>query len=369
MLELIAMESEKLKKIKIILNKQSFGLFLQPNPLEEEFLAKNALRLALADAGKKTICDWEGPTDLKLKWREIISFPDSNPDSKKNTMTQTVKIKIPKNGGIAEVSYDEEGDFLVFSITPKSDEINPQEISIQKILPAPEAVFAFFEKEEEFENIKNKQLLPAKENIILISADNQRSLIQKTSELIELLGKEIYQNKAIATLLFACLIAETENFNKHTSKEILDLAGIFLENGADKETIKKIQFSRQPANQFLGRALARTYADEKTNAAWTFFTEQDFQKTNTRPSLELFLSLVKSFNQVIAEKDRHFLLWKEKESVKGLLYCRTESGFSFLSQKLGLKSLKPQNNFIRLPDYPNFSAAEKNLRQLLKSSD
>ncbi|MEK7133220.1 MAG: hypothetical protein AAB771_00855, partial [Patescibacteria group bacterium] len=229
-----------------------------------------------------------------------------------------------------------------------------------------EAVFAFFEKEEEFENIKNRRPLPPKENIVLVAADPQRSLIQKTSELIELLGQEIYQDKAIATLLFACLIAETENFNKRASKEILDLAGIFLENNADKETIKKIQFSQQPASQFLGRALARTYADEKTNAAWTFFTEQDFKKTNTRPSSELFLSLVKSFNRVIAEKDRHFLLWKEKGSVKGLLYCRTENESSFLSEKLGLK---PENNFIRLPDYPNFSAAEKNLRQLLKSPD
>lgn len=355
------MDNEKLKKIKIILNKKSFGLFLRQNPLEEEFLAKEALRLALAKAGKKAICDWEGPTDLKLKWQEIIFFPDS----KKTAMAETIKIKVPKKGGIAEVSYDEEDDFLAFLITPKSGEIDSREISIQKILPAPEAVFAFFEKEEEFEN-KNKRPLPPKENIILISADQHRSLIQKTSELIELLGQEIYQDKTIATLLFACLIAETENFNKHASKEILDLAGTFLENNADKETIKKIQFPRQPTNQFLGRALARTYADEKTNAAWTFFTEQDFQKTNTRPSSELFLSLVKSFNRVIAEKDRHFLLWKEKEGVKGLLYCRTENGFSFLSEKLGLK---PENNFIRLPDYPNFSAAEKNLRQLLKNSD
>ena len=356
------MESEKLKKIKIILNKRNFGLFLRPNPLEEEFLAKEALRLALANAGKKTVCDWEEPAGLKLKWQEIISFPDSE----KTAMAETIKIKVPKKNGIAEVSYEEENDFLAFLITPKSGEINSQEISIQKILPAPEAVFAFFEKEEEFENIKNRRSLPSKENIILISADQHRSLIQKTSELIELLGEEIYRDKAIATLLFACLIAETENFNKRASKEILDLAGIFLENGADKETIKKIQFSRQPANQFLGRALARTYADEKTNAAWTFLAEQDFQKTNTRPSLELFLSLVKSFNRVIAEKDHYFLLWKEKGGVKGLLYCRTESEFSFLNQKLGLK---PENNFFRLPDYPNFSAAEKSLRQLLKSSD
>ena len=94
----------------------------------------------------------------------------------------------------------------------------------------------------------------------------------------------------------------------------------------------------------MGRALARTYADEKINAAWTFFTEQDFQKTNTRPSLELFLSLIKSFRLIIAEKDRHFLLWKEKEGVKGLLYCRTENEFSFLAKKLGLKL---QNNFIQ----------------------
>jgi len=362
MLRIIAMDNEKLKKIKAILNKKSFGLFLRPNPREEEFLAKEALRSALESAGGKIICDSEGPTDLKLKWQEIISFSDS----KKSAAAQTIKIKIPKKSGIAEVSCDEEGDFLTFLITPKSGEIDSQEISIQKILPVPEAIFAFFEKEEEFENIKNKQPWPAKENIVLVSADFRRSLIQKISELIELLGKETYQNKATATLLFACLIAETENFHKHTSKEILDLAGIFLENGADKETIKKIQFSRQPANQLLGRALARTYADEKINAAWTFFTEQDFQKTNTRPSLELFLSLIKSFRLIIAEKDRHFLLWKEKEGVKGLLYCQTENEFSFLAKKLGLKL---QNNFIRLPDYPNFSVAEKNLRQLLKNPD
>ncbi|MBI2628312.1 MAG: hypothetical protein HYW71_02685 [Candidatus Niyogibacteria bacterium] len=356
------MDGEKLKKIKTILNKKNFKLFLRPNPREEEFLAKEALRLALENAGKNVINGEEKSTDLKLKWQEIISLPNSE----KSAITPTLKIKIPKKNGIAEASYDEEDDFLVFSITPKSGEINSQEISIQKIMPAPEAIFAFFEKEEELENIQNKQSWPTKENIVLISPDHSYSLIQKINELIGLLGKEICQNKIIATLLFACLIVETENFNKNTSKEILDLAGTFLENGADKETIKKIQFSRPAANQFLGRALARTYADEKTNAAWTFFTEQDFQKTNTQPSLELFSSLVKSFNRVIAEKDRHFLLWKEKGEVKGLLYCRSENGFSFLSRKLGLK---PQNNFIRLPDYPNFSAAEKNLRQLLKNSD
>ncbi|MEK7647348.1 MAG: hypothetical protein AAB378_03220 [Patescibacteria group bacterium] len=352
------MNKEVLQKIQTLLAKKEIGVFAGIDPQEARYLAKEALKTGLLLAGKN-ITDDGDTGGLLIKWEGILA----REMPLKKISPQILKIKIPKKNKITEVSYEENDESFNFLITPADGKINPKEIIIENASPKIESAFCLFSDENDLTRLKERHDLPAEEFIAMISSQG-RLLTEKISEIITALDEKIFRNKNVATLLFACLVLETNNFLERTSKDALNLASQLLEYGADRDKIKKIQFAEAPDRQLLGRALARTHVDENAGAAWTFLTEQDFEKTRTSPSQNLFIALFKSFLKISPGQNCHLFLWKENSLVKGLLFSEQEKTLSAISTKL---NRSPKNNMLSLPDYNSFTEAEKKLRQLLQA--
>ncbi|MBI5045609.1 MAG: hypothetical protein HZC14_01215 [Candidatus Niyogibacteria bacterium] len=354
------MNKEVLQKIQTLLAKKEIGIFAGTEPKEAGYLAKEALKTGLVMAGKNITDDGDA-NGLFVKWEEALAR--KTPPTQ--AAPQVLKIKIPKKNKIAEVSYDENDRFLNFLITPASGQINTNEIIIENAPPKIESAFCFFSDENNLDRLKERYDLPAEEFIATISPQG-RLMAEKVAEIIKTLDEKIFQNKTVATLLFACLVLETNNFLERASKDALSLASQLMEYGADRDQIKKIQFTETPDRQLLGRALARTHVDKNTGTSWTFLTEQDFEKTRTPPSQNLFIALFNSFLKISPEQNCHLFLWKEKGgAVKGLLFSEQEKILSALSAKLDKIS---KDNMLPLPDYGNFTEAERKLRQLLQAT-
>lgn len=359
MLYIKMMNQEVLQKIQTLLAKKEIGIFAGAEPEEAGYLAKEALKTALLLAGKNITDDNEAG-DLSAKWEEALMREIPT----KKDAPRILKIKIPKKNKIAEVSYEENDEYFNFLITPSYGKINPEEIIMENASPKIESAFCFFSDENYLASLKKRHSLPAEEFIAIISPQG-RLITEKIAEIIKTLDEKIFKNKTVATLLFACLVLETNNFLERTSKDALNLASQLLEYGADRDKIKKIQFAEAPDRQLLGRALARTHVDENAGAAWTFLTEQDFEKTHTAPSQTLFIALFKSFLKISPEQNCHLFLWKENGLVKGLLFAEQEKTLSAIAAKL---NRSPKNNMLALPDYGNFTEAEKKIRQLLQAT-
>jgi hypothetical protein len=244
-----------LEKIKpLVENSKSFGILLDKNPEEHEFLAQEALKEAIRSRGIPVLSLPETHEELQKKWGRIIK-PTALFD-----FPQKTAIKLPKEKyGIKEVAYKEDQDNLSLIITSSNALLSNEEISIEKLSPETEAIFCIFENHEKLEMFKTFLQLPESDRIVFISAD-EKTLTEKISLIIKLFEPRYLENKEVATLLFASLLVETNNLYKKGSKEIFSFASLLIENRADKEAVSEIMdHEKKPSFvQIIGRLLART---------------------------------------------------------------------------------------------------------------
>lgn len=363
------MSPELRAALEKILDNKTFGVFAAPEANVGELLAAAALAYSLSATGKAVAVN-ESPKNFSEKWSAILPKVPAAP-------LCPLTITLPKKIGIKELSYDERGENLELTIQT-GERPNLNEIKIAESPLRLDAIFCFADNETFLEKLGINYALPAKSQIVMIAGGpptgqaGDRLATEKTADLLRLLGNEIWKKSIIATLLFAALVTETENFQKNISKSVLAFAAELLECGANKEKIRAIRESTavaDPENKILGRALARTYQDPVTRAAWTFLLPQDFAKTGTIPAPELFTGLAQAMRKVIAAPTIHLFLWKEASGlVHSIAFASEPNTLKMLAQKFDADAVASGATSIKLPSFQNFSAAEKGLRELLRNT-
>ncbi|MBU1091908.1 hypothetical protein KKA27_03555 [Patescibacteria group bacterium] len=353
-------------KIKTIIeNSKSFAILLDKNPEEYEFLSAEALRGALNIKNRLALVPSLGETTahLKEKWQTILQA-ETNP-----SFPQRTAIKLPKKDyNIEQVSYKEEGEHLSFIITSKNGcQISKEGIFVEKIPPEVSAVFCLFEDKEKITEFQGSMQLPENEKIIFISP-NEKTLTEKIFGIIKILDENLISNENISTLLLAALSIETDNFSKRTTKDTLSLGSMLLENKASQENVLKILKKENTSSftQILGRALARTYADNSLDISWSFLNYKDFQKTNNTPPSSLVLySILKKIRKFV-DQSICILIWQSTNGIMATLVANKHDDKKRLFLLAEKMQIKMQSHFFAVGPFKNFSLAEAHMREVIK---
>jgi hypothetical protein len=364
---------EKLEKIKSLLTEtKSLAILADENCEEFVFLLKNALESTFQNSNIKTLTL---PKNENLryyeKWINLLPKEKNN----ENRLVAKTLLKIPKKSfSIKELSYEEDENFFSLIITPRNGEGGKltKEIAIfEESLPEVETAICFFENAKILEKFKTSFKMPHPEKIVFLT-NHQRTLTETTFNLIKTPDKFI--SKECATLFFASLIIETENFNKHTEKNIFALAETLIKNNADQKAIKK-ELSRQKTNSFnqlFGRALARSFYEDYLDLFWIFLSQKDFQKTNSAAGYNLSLKILEEIQKTINWPQTFIILWqnehfqaKEKNNILGIIKSDNKNILLEINNSFDIIS----NNWLKVGPFDNFSEAEIKLRSMLKMSN
>ncbi|PJE64227.1 MAG: hypothetical protein COU90_03965 [Candidatus Ryanbacteria bacterium CG10_big_fil_rev_8_21_14_0_10_43_42] len=120
--------------------------------------------------------------------------------------------------------------------------------------------------------------------------------------------------------------------------------------------------------KLLGRALLRSHTDEDIDVLWAFLPKEDFEKTETKPSI--LPSLVEHMSTIITLPSMAIVLWqeemktKQQDHIKVLIYGSDREMLRIIS----LEAKTPlTNGYLILESYTTFSEAEIEIRKLLKN--
>jgi len=360
------MASETLNKIKrLIESSKSFGILLDQNPEEHEFLAKEILEHVITDKNLPSITLPEDLDEHKNKWKPILK------EKIKTYIPQKSSIKLPKDKyKIKELSYEEDDDYLSLILTPQNGNLLKEDVLIENTPPETDLLFCLFERESKLDLYKEKIKIPEREKIIFINPC-EKTLTEKIFTVAEIFNPNLLTDKNLTTLLHAALLKETENLKESSTKETLSLASLFLENGAETEIINNVLNKEKSTSitQIIGRVLARTYIDEVPKISWSFLNQRDLQKTNqsaNTTSSTFFFNLLKKIRNILPPLKLHILLWQSAGGVNALItgpFSKNESYILPLASKLKAKT---QSRFFVAGPFENFSQAESILKKQLK---
>ncbi len=228
--------SEALEKIQVIFKESRIFTLLSKSAGEDyKLLAKEALKIALLEKKFGVFSLPEIP-EFQKKWAPALSKEESA------FSPQKTSIRIPKNQyKVKELSYEEDEDFFSLVMTSENGELNKNSIIIEPVLAKADAVFCFFDPHDAkiLQQTETKIILPPKEKIIFLTS-GEKTLAEKIFQIIKTVFPDFILSSKIATLLFAALITETNNFVRPVSQEVLHFGSELLSAGADKELVKNI---------------------------------------------------------------------------------------------------------------------------------
>ena len=363
--------NEALEKIQDIFKEsKTFALLSKTTCEDYKLLAKEALKNALAE---RKVCVFSLPEipEFQKKWAPTLSKEESV-----SSPNQT-SLRIPKNQyKIKELSYEEDEKFFSLMLTSESGELNKNDIIVEPIRAKADAVFCFFDPHDAgiLQQIEGKITLPLKEKIVFLTS-GEKTLAEKIFQIIKTVFPDFVLSSKTATLLFAALITETNNFVRPVSQEVLRFGSELLSAGADKELIKNILNEEKTISfaRLLGRALARTHVDGNLNASWTFLTQEDLKKTdnlnNIAPSF--FYNIVRNLRELIPFRDLSLLFWQNEpvaagqngQNILAMAVADEEKNLIPLAQQLGVSL---QSKFFVTGPFNNFSEAELRFRKALE---
>lgn len=324
---------------------------------QEVMLAKEALRALLFYSGKHFFSYPGALTALAKEYQNMVSVIPQN------TLPSDVIISFPADSNIGEVRYENEAR-PSFIITPK-EKFDISGILTREMLPVAEAGFFFFPYDHALtEDIARYVALPSREKIIFL-AKNTRTFAEKIFD-ISRAAPDFKPNEIFATLLYASLAEETDNFRENVSVRTFEIAKELIEIGANKDLIRSVSDTQKNINQahIMGRALARTQVDSKTSSSWTFLAESDFQKAHYNFFDEYTLPyFIKTVRRALPPARASFLLWENGGNVHACVYSEDENMLSFFAGSLG-KAQK--NRYLVVDGFKNFSEAEIKLKEVLK---
>lgn len=348
----------------IIENSKSFGVLLDEKSEEYEYISAIVLEQTIAQKNLPVITL---PQDIKHfpdKWSSVI---------KKETgikFPQKTSLKLSREKyQIDEVSYKEDGENLSLVLTTENDDLNKDDIMLEKLPPEPEVIFCFFRDESQLKQHQEQLHISENEKIIFINQD-EKTITEKVFDITKTLNPNILEKHETLTLLLASLLLETCNYSSITTEGVLSLGSLLLKNNAQYETLSEIlEEEKSPAfSQLLGRALARTYIDTSTNTSWSFLNSKDFQKTNNQSdSTFLLCNIVKKLKTLVRKQDLHVLIWQSPKDIKALVTAGlggNQEKFLNLAQSA---EATLQSNFFTIGPFENFSKAEIYIRDKIKT--
>lgn len=353
------------EKIKSIINQsESFALLATKNTPDSTLLAREALRVALEKKELSSISLENNPEDFKVKWRQILT----GEETPKNFLQKTV-IKIPKNRhNVKEISYEENDDFFSLLISSSNGAVIPSDVSFESHLPQVDSSFCFFEDKTRLENFEERLILPPIDRIVFLS-ENHKPFAEKIQAIVKVIDPNLLTIDSISTLLYASLILETENFSRDTNAETLSFGSSLLENGADKEKIKKIveDLRNYSFAQLLGRALARTRKDEALKSSWTFLSKEDLEKTeNLLSPAEFFYNILKEVKKVTPREEISLIFWQNNDGV--FVIIETEKRNLLSAEMACALSVDTEGGYLLSGPYQNFQEAETKIRETIKEA-
>ena len=364
-------ESEAKNIREYLKSGSTFAVLSVKNPdeiRECEFLAREAIREAVISSGAAVLISPDAPKEFRNKWKEALP-PDGT-----SSIPYSTSILIPKNKiDIKEITYADDADYFTISI--KSGE-SPVEASLLSFSRNPLTVDQVFTLEPvSYEALSSlfeeKIILPGKENAIFISGESSVRA-GGVYALLKSLGDNFISKKT-ATLLFASLLSETENWSRNVNEDTLNLGAMLLRHGADKPLVSEIikrEFT-YPLAQLLGRALARTRVSNDLESVWVFLSEQDLEKTGFAKAEEsVFSSILEKIQELVPPEPLYILLVQKDNAVtimgKAAEGERPTRLISLLADKLGLAHRSELH--ISTNSYQNFSEAELAAQEALKES-
>ncbi len=378
--------NEALEKIQAIFKEsKNFALLTKPNSEDYKLLAKEALKIALLEKKLGVFSLPEIP-EFQKKWASALSKeePVFSP--------QRTSIRIPKNQyKVKELSYEEDENFLSLIMTSESGGLDKNSIIVEPVLIKADAVFCFFDPNhaEILQKTKTSMILPPKEKIIFL-ASGEKTFAEKIFQIIKTVFPDFVLSSKVATMLFAALITETNNFVRPINQEMLHFGSELLSAGADKELIKNILNEEKTISfaRLLGRALARTHIDNNLDASWTFLTQEDLKKTenlNTTPSF--FYNIIRNLRELIPYRNISLLFWQDNgqtglipanvnpvgpasnsaslggQNILAMAVADEEKNLIPLAQQMGTSL---QSKFFVTGPFNNFSEAELRFRKALE---
>lgn len=350
-------EEAKAKIKELVEEAKNILLLVEPSAEETELLSRHALKNTLEQADKKLFLLPEPPKDFENKFSSLIA------QYQKPAGTNGLKITIPKNIPLEELSYQEEGDNFSINLNCKNGAIAPQDIKIEQAKPKMDLVFCFSDKQKLVEQARKKLALPDKENLVFLTK-NTRTLAEKIYDLRQALNLSATEDKNTATLLYASLIYETNNFQEKTSEAVLELGAKLLKAGADQQMLRAINRKEKTSAdaKLLGRALARTHIDSTLSCSWSFLAQKDFQKTGALAEQKTLLNTIKKIRENIQPMPLSFLFWEKEKQIRALVYGENEEAVRPLALELGAAL---QSQYFISSGFKNFTEAELAMRKLL----
>jgi len=367
------MTPEQEEKIRnVCASAGSFAVVSNDEAPEEVYLAKEALAMAIRNAGLPVHLYPERQKDFAEKWLAVL------PPANNKSLTFSTSILIPKNKiETQEISYTEDDRFVSINISASKEEISKDNV-VFKTLPAKvDAVFYFPPPGREIqggklpEEIAKKITATKPDNIIAIPPGvGGETLAEKVFSIINIIessGDFSVKKSPVPDLVLAALMAETDQFQNNIGAETLALASSLLKLGADKEKIAGIMSDKSPSfARLLGRALARSYPNESLKSMWTFIAEQDLEKTGNEPGLALFGKIMKKIKNILESRPFFVLIWQSKREVWAMISVSPETNREVVEKFASPLSAKKENGDLISGPYKNFSEAELKIQTVLK---
>ncbi len=262
-----------------------------------------------------------------------------------------------KKTPIREVRYENipGTDSLEIILVPEQRAIAKEDIAIEKKIMPPDSVITIAAKNiSSIGSIwkRHPEIFYEKPVIAVDSSDTGETLAEKTVEILKTISAKPYTPEIALALLYA-LFAETQCLNgPNTSKQTIALGSELMREGADHARVLA-SFTTcipLPHLQLLGRACARSKADQDRSVFWSFITADDFALTKT--TSDIMPSVMKTMRDLFPMPKIAVFLWQEAASKN----IRTEI------------TVAGKKNY-SLPDirteYPSFREAEEHITQLL----
>lgn len=339
---------------------------------EEFFLAKEALVLAAKKSGLSIRVFPEEKTRWSEKWSSLIQHHNNAPS------LFSTSILIPKNKiETKEISYTEDDRYVSINISAGREEVSKENV-VFKTLPSPvDAVFYFPDRgdqdtrlnEKLAEEISSKIALPEAEKIISAVPDlKQDTAAENIFTIFQIMEERCPINDPIPifNLLFASLLAKTDQFRRDLDKKNLQLATSLINLGADSKLITNLINDTRPAlTRLFGRALARSYPNESLKSAWSFLSSDDLDKTGRIGQPDIFEKIITGLKRFFPQSPIIVLLWGNKNEVRGMIL--PDSQQNDLIKKLEAVLMCPRHaEILTVGPYKNFSEAEIKIQNALK---
>ena len=121
------------------------------------------------------------------------------------------------------------------------------------------------------------------------------------------------------------------------------------------------------AMKLWSRALLRSYTEDGMHVFWAFLPKEDFQKTGTSP--QILPALVADMRRAMEIPAICIVLWQDQETPADNVHILVStSNKETLTRISAATETTPEDGYLIIRGFPNFSEAEAEMRKLLKNA-